>query len=73
MSRTNKSVVVILGILTACGIVAQLVLARLIRSDPGSIGFRKAHEHSGYLVVVLVLSYVVVSLIAVVKTPGKRE
>ena len=56
-----KPFLMILGILSALLIIAQLVMGQLILS--GQREWIKRHQHSGYLTVVVALVYIV-SLVA---------
>jgi hypothetical protein len=61
----------VLGVLSALLIVAQLVMGQLIVS--GQAEWIKRHQHSGYLTVVVVLVYIVLSLMAIASTPRRQN
>ena len=66
----------ILGLLAALLIVSQLVMGLLIVKGGGSIELAKlikAHQHSGYLTVTVVLLYIALSLSAIVSTPTRPK
>ena len=65
-----KPFLMILGILSALLIVAQLVMGQLILG--GQAQWIKRHQHSGYLTVVVALVYIVLSLSAIASIP-KRD
>jgi hypothetical protein len=65
-----KAFVMILGIVSALLIVAQLVMGQLILS--GQAQWIKRHQHSGYLTVVVCLIYIGFSLAMIASLP-KRE
>ncbi|MDB5349783.1 MAG: hypothetical protein JWN86_1030 [Planctomycetota bacterium] len=69
MSSTTKTVLLILGLLAAIFILMQLVMGQLILS--GRVNLIKAHQHSGYTTVVLVIVYLVASLRAIIAVPTK--
>ena len=65
-----KPFLIIVGFLAAILIVAQLVMGLLILQGQTSI--RTAHQHSGYLTVVVTLIYIGWSLVVIAATP-KRD
>ena len=65
-----KPYLLILGILAALLTVSQLVMGVLIAA--GNNELRKAHQHSGYLMAVVVLVYVGFSLTALMSSPKRR-
>ncbi len=65
-----KPFLMILGLLAAILIVSQLVMGLLILQ--GQTSMRTAHQHSGYLTVVVTLLYIGWSL-AVVGSSAKRD
>jgi hypothetical protein len=65
-----KAFLMIMGVLSAVLIVAQLVMGQLILS--GQAAWIKRHQHSGYLTVVVVLVYIGFSLASIASMP-KRE
>lgn len=74
MNRKLKPILLILGLLAAALIVTQLVMGLLIVKGGGSIDLTKlikAHQHSGYLTVTVVLLYIGTSLSAIVATPAR--
>ncbi|AGA29803.1 hypothetical protein [Singulisphaera acidiphila] len=64
-----KPFLMILGILSALLIVAQLVMGQLILS--GQAEWVKRHQHSGYLTVVVALLYIVLSLPKIASLPKR--
>lgn len=64
-----KLFLMILGILAALLIVAQLVMGQLILS--GQAEWIKRHQHSGYLTVVIALVYIVLSLPRIASLPKR--
>lgn len=64
-----KTVLLVLGGLSALLILAQLVMGQLILS--GQAEWVKRHQHSGYLTVVVALIYIVLSLIQIANTPAR--
>jgi uncharacterized membrane protein YdjX (TVP38/TMEM64 family) len=71
MTGMKKTVLLILGALSALLIVGQLVLGQLVLS--GRRDLIKAHQHSGYTAVVVALAYVVVSLVFILPLPIDRS
>lgn len=65
-----KPILLIVGFLAAILIVAQLVMGLLILQ--GQTSMRTAHQHSGYLTVVVSLIYIGWSLAVIASTP-KRD
>lgn len=65
-----KSALIILGVLSALLIVAQMVMGLLIRSGQASL--RTAHFHSGSLMVLITLVYISLSLSAIVSRPQPK-
>jgi len=70
MSSAMKATLLILGLLTAVFILAQIVMGQLMLATPAPY-LRKAHQHSGYTTVVLTLAYVAVSLRVVMSIPTR--
>lgn len=71
MSSASKTFLLILGVLTAVLIVAQLVMGQLILS--GRANLIKAHQHSGYTTVVLAIVYIAFSLRAIASVPTRSR
>ena len=72
MNPKLKPFLVALGLLAALLIVSQLVMGLLIVRGGGSLDLGKlikAHQHSGYLTVTVVLIYIGLSLSAIASTP----
>jgi hypothetical protein len=69
-----RVVLIVLGVLSALLIVAQLVMGLLLANGQASVALQKSHQHTGYLAVVVVLSYISLSLPQVIsgvkKTPA---
>jgi hypothetical protein len=57
-----KSLLIVLGFLSALLIVAQMVVGLLIRTGQPEPWLRTAHFHSGSLMVLVSLSYIAFSL-----------
>ena len=64
-----KVFLLVLGFLAALLIVAQLVMGQLILS--GGVKWIKAHQHSGYMTVVVTLLYIGFSLAAIASQPKR--
>ena len=76
MNPKLKPILLILGLLAAVLIVSQLVMGLLIVRGGGSLDLTrliKAHQHSGYLTVTVVLLYVALSLSAIASTPTRPK
>ncbi len=69
MSSAMKATLLILGLLTAVFILAQIVMGQLILS--GRADLIKAHQHSGYTAVALALVYVALSLRVLMGIPTR--
>ena len=61
----------VLGVLSAVLIVAQLVMGQLILS--GQAEWVKRHQHSGYLTVVVVIVYIGLSLVTIASMPRRDK
>ena len=59
MTSGTKALLIILGLLTVVFILMQLTMGLLILNGRP---LQKAHQHSGYVTVVLTLAYVALSL-----------
>jgi hypothetical protein len=68
--KSMKPFLIIVGFLAAILIVAQLVMGLLILQ--GQTSMRTAHQHSGYLTVVVSLIYIGWSLVVLASNP-KRD
>ncbi len=66
-----KPLLMVLGILSAALIIAQLVMGQLIVN--GQIKWRTPHQHWGYLTVVVALIYIVLSLITIASLPRREQ
>ena len=66
-----KLFLLILGALSALLTVSQLVMGVLIAG--GNNELRKAHQHSGYLMAVIVLLYIGFSLSTLMSTPKRSS
>jgi hypothetical protein len=71
MTPARKVTLIVLGLLAAVLIVAQLVMGQLILS--GRPDLIKAHQHSGYSAVVVCLVYIALSLITVANLPTRPK
>lgn len=67
--RPMKVFLLVLGTFAGILIVAQLVMAQLILGNPASAALRASHRHSGYLMVAVALTYIVLSLVAIASQP----
>jgi hypothetical protein len=67
-----KSVLIVLGVLSALLIVAQMVMGLLIRRGEAWLWLRPTHFHSGSLMVVVALAYIALSLSAIVSRPESK-
>jgi uncharacterized membrane protein YphA (DoxX/SURF4 family) len=67
--KVMKPLLLILGFLAAVLIVSQLVMGLLILQ--GQASMRTAHQHSGYLTVVVTLVYIGWSLATIMSTPKR--
>ena len=64
-----KVFLLVLGFLAALLIVAQLIMGQLILS--GGVKWIKAHQHSGYMTVVVTLLYIGFSLASIASQPKR--
>lgn len=76
MNRKLKATLIVLGIVSAALIVAQLVMGLMIIRAGGEgaasvVKLIKMHQHSGYLTVTVSLIYVVLSISAIAAIPGR--
>ena len=67
MTTATKGFIVVLGLLTAVFILAQIVLGQLILG--GRADLIKTHQHTGYTTVVLTLAYLAASMRVLVNLP----
>jgi hypothetical protein len=65
-----KSLLILLGFLSALLIVSQMVMGLLIRNGQASL--RTAHFHSGSLMVLVALAYIALSLTTILGNPRRR-
>jgi hypothetical protein len=65
-----KSLLILLGFLSALLIVAQMVMGLLIRNGQASL--RTAHFHSGSLMVLVALAYIALSLTTILGNPRRQ-
>lgn len=76
MNSKLKPILLILGLLASALITTQLVMGLLIVRGGGSFDLTKlikAHQHSGYLTVTVVLVYIGTSLSAIAMTPSRAK
>lgn len=67
MNKAVKWSLIVLGVLSALLVVSQLVMAlQIIGGAPESV--RTAHQHSGYMMVVVTLLYIAGSLAVIGST-----
>ena len=59
---------IILGVLAALLIVSQLVMGLLLAGGHPPAGLAKSHQHTGYLAVVVILTYIGFSLSYILST-----
>jgi len=62
-----RTLLIVLGLLSAVLIVTQMVMGLLIRN--GQATLRTAHFHSGSLMVLVALAYIALSLSAILSKP----
>jgi hypothetical protein len=67
-----KTFLMILGFLAAALILTQVTMGQLILSSH-SPKLIKAHQHSGYLTVVVSLVYIALSLLAIASLPRREK
>lgn len=76
MSSGKKTFLVILGVVTALFLLAQLGLGLTIvngKANPNILKIIAAHQHTGYTTVGLALVYVIASLLVIVRLPSTRR
>jgi hypothetical protein len=76
MNAKLKPVLIVLGSIAAILIVTQLVMGLLIVQGGGSMNLNKlvkAHQHSGYLTVTVVIAYIGLSLATIASIPGRPK
>lgn len=76
MNPKLKPVLLILGLIASALIVTQLVMGLLIVKGGGSLDLTKlikAHQHSGYLTVTVVLLYIGTTMTAIASTPSRPK
>jgi hypothetical protein len=66
-----KLILMILGLVAAALIVCQLVMGLLILQGQSSI--RTAHQHSGYLTVLVSIVYIAWSLVTIASMPRTNK
>ncbi|HEU5117988.1 MAG TPA: hypothetical protein VFT74_15295 [Isosphaeraceae bacterium] len=75
MTGPRKLLLILMGVVSAFLMVAQLALGQLILS--GATGTRekliKAHQHTGYSAIALALAYVLISLWTIINAPTKPK
>ncbi|MBX6313916.1 MAG: hypothetical protein IRY99_13515 [Isosphaeraceae bacterium] len=71
MSGVGKAILMILGLISALFILAQLVLGQLILG--GNAKLVKYHQHTGYTAVLVSLVYIVLSLLAIASIPTRPK
>jgi hypothetical protein len=76
MNAKLKPVLIVLGSIAAILIVTQLVMGLLIVQGGGSMNLNtlvKAHQHSGYLTVTVVIAYIGLSLATIASIPVRPK
>lgn len=76
MNPKLKPALIFLGLLASALIISQLVMGLLIVRGGGSLDLTrliKAHQHSGYLTVTVVLVYIAASLSAIATAPTRSK
>ena len=76
MNRKLKPVLIVIGLLASVLIISQFVMGMLIVRGGGSFELTKlikAHQHSGYLTVTVVLAYILLSLPAIASAPSRPK
>lgn len=66
-----RLLLILLGVLSAILIVAQMVMGLLLRSGQPEPWLRNAHFHSGSLMVVVSLAYIGLSLATIASSPKR--
>jgi len=74
MNGTTKTVLMILGVLSALLIASQLIMGQIILSQPpDALKWAQRHQHSGYLTVVVSALYIVGSLATIAGIPRRNR
>ena len=76
MNPKLKPLILFLGLLATILIISQLVMGLLIVKGGGSFDINKlvkAHQHSGYLTVTMVLVYIVTSVVVLLRVPTRSN
>ena len=63
-----KPLLIVLGVLSAVGVLGQLVMGQLILLGRP---LQKAHQHSGYATVAVATVYIALSLIWIISQPRR--
>ncbi len=73
MTGPRKLLLILLGVVSAFFLVAQLALGQLILTGGTDMREKliKAHQHTGYTAIALALAYVLLSLWTVINSPTK--
>lgn len=66
-----RTMLLILGALSAILVLAQLVMGQLIVG--GSVALIKSHQHTGYLTVLVAIVYIGLSLAFIASTPNHNK
>ena len=72
MTSKSKTILLILGAVSALLLASQFILGMLILQG-GSAAIRKSHQHSGYLTAAVAMIYIGASLTAILSTPNRTE
>lgn len=68
-----RVLVLVLGLLASVLIIAQLVMGLMLAKGGASVALQKSHQHTGYLTVLVILSYIGLSLAVILSTPRRSE
>ncbi len=68
-----KLTAIVLGVLAAILIVAQLVMGVVLAQGGASVGLMKSHQHTGYLTFVVIIAYIGLSLTMIVSQPRQAS
>jgi hypothetical protein len=66
-----KVFLIVLGMVSAVLVIAQLYMGLMILRSGHNPQWTTPHQHSGYLTVVVALSYIIASLIAIARMPRR--
>ena len=74
MTRNTKIILGILGVLALVLVLSQLVLGQMILAGPNNVAkLIKMHQHTGYTAVAVSGIYILASLCAIFRAPGRSK